>query len=324
MCVKPIIIFVLDVLRNKKCVLSVDRIVGRDSAEVEEEQKMLEEAIKNARERDRRTLLRANCANILPCEVFLVSLQICNLLFGKECSQELGYILEGVEWYLRFGFPTSLLSDREQEGLSRAATAAVRLVSSRVVVMVVSNLENRNANFDYRNANLDYRNAIVEVRIAIVEFGKSQRELRLSQCELGLSQCEYVNHNAIVEVRVANLETDLRYRRSRCELSIALRFSWFDGFFITITGDGFGPGKGWLFARGGLRRGSSVGKAAGGGTWQKWHRVAILEALEGGGWGVVVQKLGFKNPSCIMLDGLRTVGSLRSNGCDAEAARVLR
>ncbi|EOY03767.1 hypothetical protein QUC31_017584 [Theobroma cacao] len=42
-----------------KCRCRVDQIVGRDSADVEEEQKMLEEAIKNARERDRRTLLRA-------------------------------------------------------------------------------------------------------------------------------------------------------------------------------------------------------------------------------------------------------------------------
>ncbi|XP_022759903.1 uncharacterized protein C9orf85 homolog [Durio zibethinus] len=42
-----------------KCRCHVDQIVGRDSMEVEEEQKMLEEAIKNARERDRRTLLRA-------------------------------------------------------------------------------------------------------------------------------------------------------------------------------------------------------------------------------------------------------------------------
>jgi len=37
----------------------VGRIVGRDSSEVEAEQKLLDEAIKNARERDRRTLLRA-------------------------------------------------------------------------------------------------------------------------------------------------------------------------------------------------------------------------------------------------------------------------
>ncbi|TYH63779.1 hypothetical protein ES332_D07G217800v1 [Gossypium tomentosum] len=42
-----------------KCRCRVNQIVGRDSAEVEEEQKMLEEAIKNCRERDRRTLLRA-------------------------------------------------------------------------------------------------------------------------------------------------------------------------------------------------------------------------------------------------------------------------
>ncbi|GLT43033.1 hypothetical protein SLA2020_170090 [Shorea laevis] len=42
-----------------KCRCHVDQIIGRDSAEVEAEQKMLEEAIKNARERDRRTLLRA-------------------------------------------------------------------------------------------------------------------------------------------------------------------------------------------------------------------------------------------------------------------------
>ncbi|KAL5805766.1 hypothetical protein ACOSQ3_028665 [Xanthoceras sorbifolium] len=42
-----------------KCCSRVDRIVGRDLAEVEAEQKMLEEAIKNARERDKRTLLRA-------------------------------------------------------------------------------------------------------------------------------------------------------------------------------------------------------------------------------------------------------------------------
>ncbi|KAK8717711.1 hypothetical protein V6N13_044969 [Hibiscus sabdariffa] len=59
MCVKPIIIFVLEQKVCAKCRCRVDQIVGRDSADVEEEQKMLEEAIKNARERDRRTLLRA-------------------------------------------------------------------------------------------------------------------------------------------------------------------------------------------------------------------------------------------------------------------------
>lgn len=42
-----------------KCRCRVNQIVGRDSTEVEVEQKMLEEAIKNARERDRRTLLRS-------------------------------------------------------------------------------------------------------------------------------------------------------------------------------------------------------------------------------------------------------------------------
>nr|XP_023918244.1 uncharacterized protein LOC112029793 [Quercus suber]POF03110.1 uncharacterized protein c9orf85 like [Quercus suber] len=42
-----------------KCRCHVGRIVGRDSSEVEAEQKLLDEAIKNARERDRRTLLRA-------------------------------------------------------------------------------------------------------------------------------------------------------------------------------------------------------------------------------------------------------------------------
>ncbi|XP_043718870.1 uncharacterized protein LOC122666845 [Telopea speciosissima] len=42
-----------------KCCCHVDRTVGRDCSEVEAEQKALEEAIKNARERDRRTLLRA-------------------------------------------------------------------------------------------------------------------------------------------------------------------------------------------------------------------------------------------------------------------------
>ncbi|KAF2313689.1 hypothetical protein GH714_012744 [Hevea brasiliensis] len=42
-----------------KCCCCVNQIIGRDSAEVEAEQKILEEAIKNARERDRRTLLRA-------------------------------------------------------------------------------------------------------------------------------------------------------------------------------------------------------------------------------------------------------------------------
>ncbi|XP_004507301.1 uncharacterized protein [Cicer arietinum] len=42
-----------------KCCCRVDRIVGRDVSEVEAEQKMLEEAIKNSRERDRRSLLRA-------------------------------------------------------------------------------------------------------------------------------------------------------------------------------------------------------------------------------------------------------------------------
>ncbi|KAJ4707261.1 Small acidic-like protein [Melia azedarach] len=42
-----------------KCCCRVDRVIGRDLAEVEAEQKMLELAIKNSRERDRRTLLRA-------------------------------------------------------------------------------------------------------------------------------------------------------------------------------------------------------------------------------------------------------------------------
>ncbi|CAI0553194.1 unnamed protein product [Linum tenue] len=42
-----------------KCQCRVDQIVGRDSEVAEAEQKMLEEAIKNARERDRRTLLRS-------------------------------------------------------------------------------------------------------------------------------------------------------------------------------------------------------------------------------------------------------------------------
>ncbi|CAI0454543.1 unnamed protein product [Linum tenue] len=43
-----------------KCQCRVDQIVGRDSEDVEAEQKMLEDAIKNARERDRRTLLRSH------------------------------------------------------------------------------------------------------------------------------------------------------------------------------------------------------------------------------------------------------------------------
>lgn len=42
-----------------KCRCHVDRIIGRDLADVEAEQKTLEEAIKNARERDRRALIRA-------------------------------------------------------------------------------------------------------------------------------------------------------------------------------------------------------------------------------------------------------------------------
>ncbi|KAK4271904.1 hypothetical protein QN277_020528 [Acacia crassicarpa] len=42
-----------------KCCCVVDRIVGRDPSDVEAEQKQLEQAIKNSRERDRRTLLRA-------------------------------------------------------------------------------------------------------------------------------------------------------------------------------------------------------------------------------------------------------------------------
>ncbi|GAB2210776.1 hypothetical protein Drorol1_Dr00016060 [Drosera rotundifolia] len=42
-----------------KCSCRVDQIVGRDLSKVEAEQKMLDEAIKNARERDRRSLLRA-------------------------------------------------------------------------------------------------------------------------------------------------------------------------------------------------------------------------------------------------------------------------
>nr|KYP46633.1 Uncharacterized protein C9orf85 [Cajanus cajan] len=42
-----------------KCCCGRNRIVGRDISEVEAEQKMLEEAIKNSRERERRSLLRA-------------------------------------------------------------------------------------------------------------------------------------------------------------------------------------------------------------------------------------------------------------------------
>ncbi|GLJ49342.1 hypothetical protein SUGI_1043370 [Cryptomeria japonica] len=42
-----------------KCSHVVDAIIGRDAEEVEVERKQLEEAIKNSRERDRRTLLRA-------------------------------------------------------------------------------------------------------------------------------------------------------------------------------------------------------------------------------------------------------------------------
>ncbi|KAM7516692.1 hypothetical protein LguiA_006275 [Lonicera macranthoides] len=42
-----------------KCSCHVEHIIGRDITEVEAEQKKLEEAINNARERERRTLLRA-------------------------------------------------------------------------------------------------------------------------------------------------------------------------------------------------------------------------------------------------------------------------
>uniref|UniRef100_A0A2P2M478 Uncharacterized protein MANES_02G057800 n=1 Tax=Rhizophora mucronata TaxID=61149 RepID=A0A2P2M478_RHIMU len=42
-----------------KCCCCVNHIIARDSAELGAEQKLLEEAIKNAGERDRRTLLRA-------------------------------------------------------------------------------------------------------------------------------------------------------------------------------------------------------------------------------------------------------------------------
>ncbi|XP_042377210.1 uncharacterized protein LOC121970512 isoform X1 [Zingiber officinale] len=42
-----------------KCCCRTDDIVGRDVSELESERKALEEAIQNARERDRRTLLRA-------------------------------------------------------------------------------------------------------------------------------------------------------------------------------------------------------------------------------------------------------------------------
>ncbi|KAH0881712.1 hypothetical protein HID58_069106 [Brassica napus] len=42
-----------------KCYSSSEQIMGRDIYEVEAEQKLLDETIKNARERDRRTLLRA-------------------------------------------------------------------------------------------------------------------------------------------------------------------------------------------------------------------------------------------------------------------------
>ncbi|XP_024977803.1 uncharacterized protein C9orf85 homolog [Cynara cardunculus var. scolymus] len=42
-----------------KCSCRVERIVGRDATEVEAEQKMLQAAISNAREREKRSLLRA-------------------------------------------------------------------------------------------------------------------------------------------------------------------------------------------------------------------------------------------------------------------------
>ncbi|XP_047317766.1 uncharacterized protein C9orf85 homolog [Impatiens glandulifera] len=41
-----------------KCCIQVGKIIGRDVTEVEAEQKLLDEGIKNARERDRRTLIR--------------------------------------------------------------------------------------------------------------------------------------------------------------------------------------------------------------------------------------------------------------------------
>ncbi|XP_078430140.1 small acidic-like protein [Wolffia australiana] len=42
-----------------KCCCKTDKIVGRDITEVEAERKAVEDALKHARERDRRTLLRA-------------------------------------------------------------------------------------------------------------------------------------------------------------------------------------------------------------------------------------------------------------------------
>ncbi|KAE8685612.1 zinc finger CCCH domain-containing protein 63-like [Hibiscus syriacus] len=155
----------------------------------------------------------------------------------------------------KLGFPTSLLSDREQGGLARRRRhrRPSHLVSGRGRGRVgdyrneVGDYRNefgdyRNELGDYRNELGDYRNEVGDYRNEVGDYrnelgdyrnelgdyrnelGDYRNELGKSQRELGLSQRKYVNRVAIVEVRVANLETDLRYLRSRCELAIALRF----------------------------------------------------------------------------------------------------
>ncbi|KAE8670837.1 hypothetical protein F3Y22_tig00112071pilonHSYRG00009 [Hibiscus syriacus] len=129
---------------------------------------------------------------------------------------------------LRLGFPTSLLSDREQGGLSRAAAAAVHLVrpvpsrpvpslgSGRVVVVVVvvvvSTIAMRTWTIAMRTSTIAMRtwtiamrilnrNTIVEVRIAIVDYRiaiyilhcdspSSHCDSRSSQCDSLSSHCD--------------------------------------------------------------------------------------------------------------------------------------
>ncbi|KAE8717150.1 Alpha-mannosidase 2 [Hibiscus syriacus] len=141
------------------------------------------------------------------------------------------------EWYLRLGFPTSLLSDREQGGLSRTAAAAVRLVSSRLVsgrgrgrgrgrgsgntclrnvradtIFLEKILKKQNLFFQriwkIATTTVDYRN----------EFGKSQRQLQTiatrngkSQHDFQLSQREMENRNAIFNYRNAKWNIATRF-----------------------------------------------------------------------------------------------------------------
>ncbi|KAH9676810.1 hypothetical protein KPL70_019288 [Citrus sinensis] len=82
-----------------KCCSRVDRVIGRDLAEVEAEQKMLEAALKNARERDRRILLRAQ--KIQPTKIklgnYFLPHHLRNMLQKAEVTKTITMVITWIK-----------------------------------------------------------------------------------------------------------------------------------------------------------------------------------------------------------------------------------